>query len=788
VLRQLLILALGAALLAGCLGDDDDSAPMDDDDVASDDDDTGSDDDDTSDDDDSAADDDDAGDDDAGDDDDAVGCGPDALEPNDTADEATPLDPSSATLTDLTVDLPDVDVFTLDACAGAAIGLTVSTTDEVLLTLVDSGGSEVGSDAQTVSWSGPDVEQLWLTVTTTLDVCVDYELTVDYDDTLCCEEEATEPNDGPGLASPLSSGVPVFGAALTADGQDWWSLESCFGGAVELVWTPVDPTEVVDLSLWTGLGELVEAREAVSGEQIFAVSAAAASEYQLSVSNLVSQGCLRYQVAGTLDPAGCAAACLDDAHEEDDLPGDSSGAVSASTSWTGLTSTVGDSDYFPVELCPDAVLTATATFDASAGQLDVDVTDALGVDLVWLGVEQVVFEPTAGGMYWVRTTTTAGDCLDYELELDVDDSACAGVCWDDLYEPNDTMGFALPLADGDWAPYQRVLDSSEDWFLVDLCDGADVEFVIDFVHTDGDIDASLQLASAAVLADSTSATDGEVVSYVSAADQAAFLVVSLNDVGCNSYALWASIDDSACPEECIDDGFEDHDDLASALPLVPPDTWPQMIATPGDPDWFSLDVCAGGVLSVGLTDGPLDPTELSLVDETGAELIPAVATADGWEASWTAVAAATAWIEVTSSGPTCSEYELSFSVDETGCCAADALEPDDAVGDATPVTETSSFVDLNQSVGDDDWFTIDLCEGGVLDVTALTDWPAANVDLHLWDPSGATLISADGYAAWEGLSWSAVVAETLDLQVTSAWGDCSIYGIEFTIDEALCPN
>lgn len=291
-----------------------------------------------------------------------------------------------------------------------------------------------------------------------------------------------------------------------------------------------------------------------------------------------------------------------------------------------------------------------------------------------------------------------------------------------------------------------------------------------------------------VLADSTSATDDELVSYTSVGDQLAFLVVSLNGVGCNDYQLWASIDEAACPAECLDDGFEDNDDQAAAQPLSPPDTWPLMIATPGDPDWFAIDVCAGGVLDVTLVDGPLDPAELALVDETGAELAPATATADGWATTWAAAAAATAWIEVTSSGPTCSEYELGFAVDEIGCCAGDAQEPDDSVLEATVITESIALLDLSQGVGDDDWFTIELCEGAALGVSALTDWPAAQVDLYLYDATGGALASATGYSSWESLSWTAATAEVVDLQVTSVWGDCSPYEIEFALDESACPN
>ena len=790
MLRQLLILGLGLALLAGCLVPDDDDVAVDDDDAADDD---AADDDDTVDDDDSGADDDDSAPDDddgAPDDDDTTPeeCAEDAAEPNDSLEEAWALDPADGTLADLVVHDEDPDWFALEACPGAVIELSASADAAVELVLYDGDGVELGSGAGPFGWSEAEADSLALSVTTGQAECVDYELTLTYDDSVCCEEEAQEPNDGPGLAAALTSGVPLFGAALTADGEDWWSIESCFGGELELAWTPVDPSEVVDVSLWTGAGELVDSRLAVSGEQIFSVAEVAASEYQLAVSNLVSQGCLRYHLAATMDPSGCATECLDDAHEEDDLPGDAAGAVSASTAWTGLTSVSGDPDYFAVELCPEATMTATATFDAADGEVDLDVTDALGIDLVWLGVEQVFFEPTAGGMFWVRSTLVDGECLEYELDLAIDDGACTGVCWDDLFEPNDTATVALPLADGDYAPYLRVTDTSADWFAVDLCDGAEVEIVLDFEHTGGDIDASLQLASGAVLADSTTTTDDELVSYVATGDEASFLVVSLNGAGCNDYALWASIDDSACPAECIDDGFEDHDDQATALPLVPPDVWPQMIATPGDPDWFSVDVCAGGALTVELVDGPLDPAELALLDDVGADLAVATATVDGWEASWTAADAATAWIEVTSSGPTCSEYELGFAVDETGCCAEDAHEPDDAVVDATPVTESASFVDLNQGVGDDDWFTIDLCEGAVLGVTALTDWPAANVDLFLQDASGGLLASATGYGSWESITWTAATASTVDLQITSAWGDCSYYEIEFALDETACPG
>ena len=53
----------------------------------------------------------------------------------------------------------------------------------------------------------------------------------------------------------------------------------------------------------------------------------------------------------------------------------------------------------------------------------------------------------------------------------------------------------------------------------------------------------------------------------------------------------------AC-ESCVDDAFEDNDDLAGAVPIPPGEHEGQICA--GDQDWFSVDVCAGGTLTVDL--------------------------------------------------------------------------------------------------------------------------------------------------------------------------------------------
>ncbi len=780
-------------LLIGCPVQDDDSTPDDgtaDDDTA--DDDTA--DDDTVGDDDSNPDDDSVPDDDSGaDDDDSAGdddstplpaCDPDSLEPNPAAAPSA-LPEGDGSWSALTTRSDDEDWFTLHTCAGAVVELALGGpgVTGLVIDVWDADAAQLHSGVGPFAWNEGAAADLLLRVSAPDPVCHDYDLGLVYDDDLCCEQEASEPNDNLGSAIVLADGVTAWGGAVVPGDADWYQVPACEGGDLGVELTPTDPASPWDVALWGPSGP-VDERTAAVGPQSFAVGALSAGTWSLRVAHPGVGSCQRYAVTATLDEVGCASSCLPDAHEPDDSPllGPSSPVGFVVPTGTAV---AGDPDYFPIELCPGAVVNATATYNAPGAMLDVAITDGLGVDLSGnLPSRDTATNWTAaaGGYYQVRTDVVAGGCFDYGLAVTVDTAACPVACWDDALEPNDGVGEGAVLQDLDILQGYRVTDTSPDAWGVPLCDGAVLTAVLNGYSDGAEADLTLLDDSGSPLAAITGADT--TLAWTASGLMDTTLLVSAVGLGCGGYDMAVFVDDSLCPAACVDDGIEPNDDLATATELAALGDYPDMVVLSGSPDVFSVPLCAGAVLDMDLVSA--DSMTVSSTDSLGAPLGTAAAGPGGWTVDVTAAAVGTAYVTMDSSGPSCASYDLTWSVDESGCCAPDGHEPDNTQGLTTALSETTVLA-LTQGEGDPDWIEIDLCEGAELTVSATTDWPQANVDLSLVDSSGVPLTSAADMITVEELAWTATVASIVSLEISSAWGACSIVDLSITIDDAACP-
>ena len=99
----------------------------------------------------------------------------------------------------------------------------------------------------------------------------------------------------------------------------------------------------------------------------------------------------------------------------------------------------------------------------------------------------------------------------------------------------------------------------------------------------------------------------------------------------NTYDLTVEV--AGCDEGPADDRFEENDELGTAA-SVEPGHYPGLILLEGDEDWFRVEICGGGQLTVRIVfidaDGDLD---LGIHDITGRLFATSDSSTDGAEAS-----------------------------------------------------------------------------------------------------------------------------------------------------------
>ena len=201
-------------------------------------------------------------------------------------------------------------------------------------------------------------------------------------------------------------------------------------------------------------------------------------------------------------------------------------------------------------------------------------------------------------------------------------------------------------------------------------------------------------------------------------------------------------DDDSASGDCVEDAWEDNDDLAGAVAAPPSRTRVRhlRVCDPGDEDWYRFDLIADDVLTVELffeqDDGDL---ELQLLDADGTPLAESRSDSDD-ELAWHRAAVdgphyARVWLADDAGAPGVA-YDLSNSV-----CFDDEWEDNDDLTTAAPVDLPNSLLDMNTcAVGEEDWFVLQGVQAGeLLDIRFVYFGAHGNLDASLFGPDGDEL-------------------------------------------------
>jgi hypothetical protein len=477
----------------------------------------------------------------------APGCAPvcndtlDAFEPNDDIGSATPA--ASVAPTDTLYSVAgDADVFALDACVGGILTIDVSflhAAGDIDIELLAADGNRLASaasadDDESLVWTGDRRGTVYLRVGMYGSAgCNTYRLATALEDAGCIWTEPDCANgiddDGDGLTdcadaadcsadtyclpeTDCANGVDDDGDGLTdcldpgcratpqctATGND-----TCAAPFV----LPDDPngTWFGDTSALAG-----DYRGTCAGdgrEAVFQFTVTTAGELTADTEGSAFDSVL-YVRSGDC-ATGTQLACNDD--------------VSRGIVWSSVTAS----------LVPGTYTLFVDGFDAGAnGPYRLNVGFRI-VELCDDGVD--------------NDGDGAIDCGD--LDCAVDAACYPATCVEDAHEDNDTLATALPITDISPADALAVTPSDDDFWSIEVCDGAIVTIDCRFLHADGDVDIYLQDASGAELARSNGAADNEYISWTATSTATVYLRIDLYGTRdpCNVYRLGVDVNRTACP-------------------------------------------------------------------------------------------------------------------------------------------------------------------------------------------------------------------------------------------------
>lgn len=263
--------------------------------------------------------------------------------------------------------------------------------------------------------------------------------------------------------------------------------------------------------------------------------------------------------------------------------------------YSGLTITSDDRDYFQIDLEEGEEITFTAEFDHANGDLDMIVTDPQNDTVAGsysiTDNETISLTASQSGRYDVIVYGYDGATNSYDFHVD------------DRFEPNDDLATSTPVSTGEYDDL-TITSDDRDYFQIDLEQGENVSFTAEFEHANGDLDMIVTDPQNDTIAGSYSITDNETISFTAPEDGRYDIIVYGWDGATNVYDLQVEREDR----------LEPNDNYSTSWPIEVDCTctasYSDLSITSNDRDHFHWELDQGEEVSITAAfehaDGDLD--------------------------------------------------------------------------------------------------------------------------------------------------------------------------------------
>ena len=446
-----------------------------------------------------------------------------------------------------------------------------------------------------------------------------------------CLDDSWENNDTDAAAPVITGGSwPGIQACPTDD--DWFAVEAMIGDVLSVQAGFEHAYGDIQMELYDPDLVLLDSSMTSDDDEALGPSTVAVAGYHLIRAWLASESDLVPGNDYDMTVIHWAASCVDDASENNDS--DLQTAPGFAGNIPDLMSCPGDEDWFLTPLLVADTLGIDLTFAHAEGDIDVEILDpALNVIASSNSTtDNESIPPTAvamGGDHYTRIWLVgdAGGYLGSEYDLDI--AVEVATCPDDSFEENDWDYTAAAISPGLY-PTLGICDADEDWYALSLMSDSELTVELTFSDGEGNIDLWVTDPSTTLVGESLSSTDNEAIGPTMVAMAGDYLIhvqLAADDgpaLG-NTYDMNVVV---GAPPECLDDGWEDNDTLATASPMTA-GTYPDVITCPGDDDNYAVSLAVGQTITTDLlfnhADGNIDA---SLFDPSGSVVATAASTTD----------------------------------------------------------------------------------------------------------------------------------------------------------------
>jgi hypothetical protein len=677
-------------------------------------------------------------------------CEPDDLEPNDASLEAAEIE-LDRDYRNLTICVGEEDWYRLDASEGQII--TVDTHFDTALydlgatlyLLRDDGSMTWLAGSDTIGSRENIVFQTYTTGTFLVRIFrsrgtlyAEYDLTVDVTGSPCVRD-GLEPNNTYLDATDVASGESYSDLSLCVADVDWYQIDLRNGQVLtaEITFTHAENDLGMQLYKLNSDGTISyrAGSDGLTDNESIVFSSYEDATFLVYVYRSRGTTTAGYDLSVEVAGRICAA----DAFEPNDSTRDAT-EVEAGSTYPRLTVCAGDSDWYRIEANNGQLLTAEIEFSHAEGDLglqlfklndDGSLTHRATSDSL-TDNERIAYRPFESGVFLIYVYRSRGALTgSYSLTVDVEGAACS----EDEHEPNNDPSEAARIASGTYDDLTLCV-GDEDWYRFDLERGQLVRLAIEFTHALSDLGLALYRLNAdgtiTYRAGADTLTDDEYINYRTFEDGTYVArVYQSRGTVVATYDLSLSIEGDAC----VPDELEPND--SSLAPAEITDgTYRDLTLCPGEDDWYSFDVESGQLvaLSIDFTHAESDlglylyrlNADGTLIYRAGSDTLT-----DHETVRYRSFDAGTYVARVyLSRGASLADYDLTFAI-EGDPCPADGFEPNDAAADAAPIAE-GLHEDLTLCVADDDWYSIEVSNGQLVDLDLTFSHAASDLGIQLF--------------------------------------------------------
>jgi subtilisin-like proprotein convertase family protein len=235
-------------------------------------------------------------------------------------------------------------------------------------------------------------------------------------------------------------------------------------------------------------------------------------------------------------------------------------------------------------------------------------------------------------------------------------------CADDSFDVNDSRATAKPIAAGS---YSGLMCNDDDWYKIELASAGSISVRIDFTHSAGDLDMTLEGPSG-MIAKSEGTSNQESVAGSNLPAGVYFVHVYGYNGARGGYAMTVNVTGSTGGGAATggDDSFEENDSRSAARALAA-GSYPGLQCK--DDDWYAITLLSAGSLTVRIdfthSAGDLD---MVLEDASGNAIARSESTSDSETVTKSGLAAGTYYVHVYGYQGAQGAYSMTVSTTSSG--------------------------------------------------------------------------------------------------------------------------